>query len=431
MNTKQVLRGLSIFMVFAMASCGTDSSKIIPTDEDIETVYVDPGQIEKEEGCFHTLDQLGYIKSTYDTALMFADGTTEMSNPEGNDIHFEKTDGLLLQVSRFEDFHEDESTPYLDTRLFDITNHEKATIKNLLSDTTYYWRTFNIKDTDSTPSETGSFKTCNHLPRFIDIEDQSTSKYVTNVRDMGGYETYLEGYTKVKQGLIYRSGRMSGSTSAPRDENTAWQKPVTDTGKPAYLMNDAGYNMLVKTLGMKGEIDLRSNICKDNEDGGAYYVENGNREKYKDIIPGITCIDPGIVAEKAALLQDLDNIGLDSGWKQVKQVFEFYAQPQYYPNFIHCYIGTDRTGCMCYLLECLLGMKNEDMYKDYLWSNFGLINGTRNLDAIKTYERVLKGYGKATMAENCEALLTSSKVGITKEQIQIIRDTLLEKAAAE
>ena len=46
--------------------------------------------------------------------------------------------------------------------------------------------TFNVKDTDSTPSETGSFKTCDHLPRFIDIEDQSTSKYVTNVRDMGG-----------------------------------------------------------------------------------------------------------------------------------------------------------------------------------------------------------------------------------------------------
>lgn len=428
MNTRHVLKGFSILMVISLTGCNTNQNKIISTDDDIETVYVDPAQIEKEDGCFHTLNQLGYIKSTYDTALMFADGMTEMSNPTGNDIVFKDEKGVLLQVSRFEDFHEDESTPYLDTRLFNIENHKKATIKNLLSDTTYYWRTFDIRDTDSEPYETGSFKTCNHLPRFIDIEDISTSKYVTNVRDMGGYETYLEGYTKVKQGYIYRSGRMSGSTSAPREGNTAFEKPKSDTGKPSYLMNDAGYNMLVKTLGMKGEIDLRSNRCKDNGDGGAFYVENGNREHYPDIIPGITCIDPGIMAEHAALLQDLDSQGLDSGWAQVKRVFEFYAEPQYYPNFIHCYIGTDRTGCMCYLLECLLGMKNEDMYKDYLWSNFGLINGTRNLDAIKTYERVLKGYGKDTMAENCEALLTSSKVGITKEQIQIIRDTLLEKA---
>ncbi len=427
MDKRHLLKGFSLLAVFAITGCGGKSTTFTP-DPDVEISYVDPSQIKKEAGCFHTLDQLGYINSSYNTAQMFAEGTEEMSNPTGNDILFAEEDGLLLQVSRFADFHEDPDTPYLDTRLFDIKDHKKATIKNLLSDTTYYWRTFNIKDTDSTPSETGSFKTCSHLPRFIDIEDISTSKYVTNVRDMGGYESTLPGYSKVKQGLIYRSGRMSGSTNAPREENEPFKKPVSDTGKPSYLMNDAGYNTLIKTLGMKGEIDLRSNVCKDNNDGGAYYVENGNRAKYTDVIPGITCIDPGIVAERAALLQDLDAQGLDSGWAQVKQVFEFYAKPEFYPNFIHCYIGTDRTGCMCYLLECLLGMKDEDMYRDYLWSNFGLINGSRNLDAIKTYERVLKGYGKETMAENCVALLKSDKVGISDEQIKIIRDTLLEKA---
>jgi hypothetical protein len=68
------------------------------------------------------------------------------------------------------------------------------------------------------------------------------------------------------------------------------------------------------------------------------------------------------------------------------------------------------------------------MYRDYLWSNFGLIGGTRDLSAIRTYEKVLKGYNKATMAENCEALLKSDKIGITDEQIKTIRDTLLVKA---
>ena len=424
---RNVLKCLSLFMIFSLAGCTQNQNPNQPALGP-DSVYVDPSEVEKEAGCFHTKEQLAFIKSTYDTVGYFADGMTEMSNPEGNDINFTKEGGLLLQVSRFEDFHEDLSTPYLDTRLFEIENHKKATIKNLFSDIQYYWRTFNIRNTDSEPYETGTFKTCNHLPRFIDIEDISTSKYVTNVRDMGGYESYLEGYTKVKQGLIYRSGRMSGSTNAPRNENEPFKRPKSDTGAPTYLMNEAGYNMLTKTLGMVGEIDLRSNVCKDNNDGADYYVENGNRAHHPDIIPGIKVCDAGIVAEKSALLQDLDEIGLTSGYEQIKLAFDFYSDPTNFPNFIHCYIGTDRTGCLCYLLECLLGMKDEDMYKDYLWSNFGLINGSRNLDAIKTYEGVLKKYGKATMAENCEAFLKGDKIGLTDQQIKSIRDTLLEKA---
>ena len=390
-----------------------------------ETVIVKPEDVEIPEGCFHTREQLAYILSSYDSVSAFADGSIERSKPAGNIINFKKTGGVVLQVSSFEDFHEDETTPFLETRLFDITDHTSAKVKNLFSDTTYYWRTFTTTDLKSEPLETGSFKTCNHLPRLIDIEGVSTTKYVTNVRDMGGYETYLDGYTKVKQGYIYRSGRMSGSTNAPRSENTPFEKPVSDTGKPGTNMSTAGYNTLTITLGMKGEIDLRNDTCKDNSDGGDYYVENGNRDKYPDIIPGINCLAAGIYAEKSALLQDIP--GMDSGYRQIKQAFDFYSEPANYPNFVHCYIGTDRTGCVCYLLECLLGLSNEVMYRDYLWSNFGLINGTRDLNAIKTYEKKLLTYGKSTMAENCEAFLTSSTIGISKEQIKTIRDLLLVK----
>lgn len=427
MKIIKIFKALSFVSIFSLASCKSPSPIGSDYGDDIEeTIYVDPSSIVKEDGCFHTLDQLAFMSSSRDTVNFFADGTKDLSNPTGNIINFTKTGGILLQVSSFEDFHEDENTPYLDTRLFDIENHTAAKIKNLLSDTTYYWRTFDVQDCSATPLEEGSFKTCNHLPRFIDIDDISTTKYVTNVRDMGGYESYLEGYTKVKEGYIYRSGRMSGSTNGT-GASVPNQKPVEDSGAPSMLMSEAGYNMLMKTLGMKGEIDLRNDVCKQNSDG-SLYVENGNRDKYPDIIPGLNVCVAGIFAEKSALLQDLDYMGLTSGYEQIKKVFKFYAQPQNYPNFVHCYIGTDRTGCMCYLLECLLGVSNEDMYRDYLWSNFGLINGTRDLNAIKTYERKLLSYGKDTMAENCEAFLTSSTIGLTKQEIQTIRDTLLVKA---
>ena len=428
MKNKTTLKLCSTLMLLTLTACSTGKKDSNPSYQVDQTVYVDPTQVQIEDGGFPTKEQIAFMRSSIDMVNAIAEGTEELSNPAGNDIKFEKSGGVLLQVSTFEDFHEDEATPYLDTRMFDITDHQKATVKNLLSDTTYYWRTFSKKDLESPVLESGSFKTCNHLPRFIDIDDVSNTKYVTNVRDMGGYKSTLPGYTKVKQGLIYRSGRMSGSTSAPREDNKPNERPVSDTGKPSMLMSEEGYNMLTKTLGMKGEIELRSNVCKDNSDGSAYYVENGNRAAYPDIIPGITVCDAGIVSEKAALLQDLDDKGLTSGYEQIKKAFTFYADPNNYPNFVHCYIGTDRTGCICYLLECLLGVEDEYMYRDYLWSNFGLINGTRDLNAIRIYEKKLKTFGKDTMAENCEALLKSSKIGITDEQIASIRNTLLVKA---
>lgn len=440
---------LPLVSIFALSGCafknkvdiaGNNSQQqnFVNHDDGVETGKIFPVEnVVIEEGCFHTKLQMAYINSSYDTVTEFANGLIDKSNPTGNTIAFTKTGGQLLQVSSFEDYHEDEATPYLDTRKFEITNHEKANIKNLLNDTTYYWRTFDNLKGEGEPLEEGSFKTCNHLPRFIDIDDKkANSKYVTNVRDMGGYETYLPGYTKVKQGYIYRSGRMSGSvtcTPNPGQVLHDFDEPTdNDSGQAEMLCSATGFDMLTKTLGMKGEIDLRNDCIKVNYDSNgnpsSYYVENGNRDKYPDTLPGINCITPGIFSEKSALLQDLDDIGLTSGYAQIKEAFTFYANPENFPNFVHCYIGTDRTGCVCYLLECILGMSNADMYKDYLWSNFGLIGGSRDMNAIKTYERVLLSYGKPTMAENAEALLTSSKIGITKEQIQSIRNTLLVKA---
>ena len=40
---------------------------------------------------------------------------------------------------------------------------------------------------------------------------------------------------------------------------------------------------------------------------------------------------------------------------------------------LHCSIGTDRTGVICFLINALLGVSEEDLYKDYLFSMFGMI----------------------------------------------------------
>ena len=163
MKRTNAFKIFSIIAVLALASCdkkGNDNTDNDPGYGVEETVYVDPTQVVVPEGCFHTKTQLAFMQSSIDTVGLFATGNEDLSNPAGNVINFSKTGGVLLQVSTFNDFHEDEATPYLDTRMFDITDHEKARVKNLLSDTTYYWRTFSDMATDGEALEAGSFKTC-------------------------------------------------------------------------------------------------------------------------------------------------------------------------------------------------------------------------------------------------------------------------------
>ncbi len=41
------------------------------------------------------------------------------------------------------------------------------------------------------------------------------------------------------------------------------------------------------------------------------------------------------------------------------------ADRENYPIYLHCTYGNDRTGTICYLLEALLGVRDEDLLKEY------------------------------------------------------------------
>ena len=44
--------------------------------------------------------------------------------------------------------------------------------------------------------------------------------------------------------------------------------------------------------------------------------------------------------------------------------------PKNYPVAYHCAVGADRTGSVSYLILGLLGVPENDLMRDYLWTNF-------------------------------------------------------------
>ena len=49
----------------------------------------------------------------------------------------------------------------------------------------------------------------------------------------------------------------------------------------------------------------------------------------------------------------------------LKDAFAIFGNKDNYPIVMHCSIGTDRTGMLAFLINSLLGVSEEDLYKDY------------------------------------------------------------------
>lgn len=84
------------------------------------------------------------------------------------------------------------------------------------------------------------------------------------------------------------------------------------------------------------------------------------------------------------------------------------------PLIFHCNIGTDRTGMIAYLINALLGVPEESLYRDYLYSNFGNIGGTRKLKNVKSsgYYNAIQAAEGNTLSEktyNCLGGFRSSE----------------------
>ncbi len=260
--------------------------------------------------------------------------------------------------------------------IFVLEGYEtKVDVYNLKTGTQYY---YTIKLTFTNEFETsvsGSFKTAEG-PRLMNVDG------VYNMRDIGGWKT-TSGKT-IKQGLLYRGCEIDGAVE----------------GK--YKITEAGINTMLAELGIKSDMDLRSeydNIYGIDALGAAVKHKYYNTEAY------------------SAILTDAKNK------ENIRKVFSDLSNKNIYPVYLHCTYGQDRTGTVCYLLEALLGVEEKSLMKDYLLS--GLHHGDvyGGFEMMNGFILELKKLPGVSISEKVEYYLKST--GVTDTEINRIKNIFL------
>ena len=241
--------------------------------------------------------------------------------------------------------------------------------------------TFTDGSTDETPIR--RFEVDSTYPRNLTIAG------MTNCRDIGGRA--LEDGGRIKQGLIFRTSGKGQNGS------------ITDATKEEMLNH----------LKLKNEINLA-----------------GDSNSYNLKLDGTTLFEGSRM--------DTSSTGgyshISRNTEAVKNFFNFIADSNNYPLYYHCKIGTDRTGLCTILLHGLLGVSYENIYQDYLFSNFGKIGeqrtiGDGNSHDIKKYMDDFLAYSGEKFQNKVYNILLG--LGISKDTLNTIISNLTEGETAK
>ncbi|MBO5480463.1 MAG: tyrosine-protein phosphatase [Clostridia bacterium] len=330
---------------------------------------------------FHTPDQLSYMQGDYEAIAAYAHGVEEKSRPNCITLKWtdsSSSDQYKVEISEFADYS---------NALTYVVEETEVSVYNLKIATNYYWRV-----TTEETSAMGTFKTSDVGPRNIYVEG------VTNVRDMGGRMTSYG--KRMVQGILYRGARLNKSDVNDDGYKTAPQEFVPE-------ITENGIDVFVNQLKIKTEIDIR------------LLTRNG----YPADKPAESTV-PGLQYLRIPMN---GNSAIGDNAEKVKEFMELLADKNNYPIYYHCNIGTDRTGMLSYLIGGLCGMSEEDLMKDYLFSNFGNIGEAKEPHNSKNkYVELLSAEGDyegATLRERIENYFIS--IGVSAETYTAVRDILL------
>ncbi len=208
----------------------------------------------------------------------------------------------------------------------------------------YYWKVeVRYKDGKSLFSEVFNFTVDETAPRVMYAPN------VKNIRDLGGRKG-IAGRI-IKQGLIYRSAGLNFNS-----------KDGKVPGQPQF--NDEGKDLLLNTLKIRTDLDLRSERETAN-------MPNSPLGKDVNFIHISSTAYAGVFK--------------DSGRQNYAQLFRVFTNPDSYPIDFHCIAGADRTGSLAFMLEALLGVEREELRRDYTFTSFSSVRGD------KLYEPLVKG----------------------------------------
>lgn len=245
-------------------------------------------------------------------------------------------------------------------------------VYDLYRNTKYYWKVEAVSQHDTLVSSTHSFST-KDCARTIKVDG------AYNTRDIGGYKT-SSGKT-VKQGMIYRSGNFDS---------------IKEKG-----------DKTIKELGIRTQLDLRKKgqgkVGKKTLPVRNYYHIRGH--SYKSAWESDEYTEDTIKAMK------------------------LFADKENYPIVFHCIYGRDRTGTIAFMVNGLLGVSKEDLYRDYELTFLSKHSGTEAKKKMKKFSRfyrAMKKYKDPTQSlqYNIRAFLVDN--GMTVREINNIEDIMLE-----
>ena len=311
----------------------------------------------------------------------YPDGQQHLSDPNPVNLAWEFNVPSGKTVARY-DVITSKNPDLMDSYTVKGTDQPNLDIYNSYLGDNYFKVVANYTDGTTDSSRIQKYKVENVYPRNLKIDG------MTNCRDMGGGRVLENGGT-IRQGLLYRtSGTHSWGNGKAKVPDT-----ITNDGKLELLNH----------LNCKTEINV--NNSGSNQVGVENYVEaymwydGGKHHLYRNAEP-------------------------------LKEVFHALANPDNYPIFYHCRIGTDRTGLCAIMISGLLGVPKNLIFQDYLFSNFGNIQEKRYIgdkagrDNILNYIEDLEAMPGEKFQNKVYNYLLS--IGVPASELDSIIDILVE-----
>ena len=328
----------------------------------------------------HTEIQLNYLNNETPGDTTPYNGNLSVSAP--NPVHFswEATELNSFNVNIYED-------EQLENLVVSYqTNEKELDFYNSLLNKKYY-----VQITSGEyKTEVINFTTDAVGPRNLFIEG------VENVRDLGGW-------CNIKQGMIYRSGRFN------EDKKEEITPSITEKG--LFEVNNV--------LKIKTEIDLRKTSTN----------EVGSLTDTSVLGESVNYIQLPMAFNGNNILTFSGKISGDSyiydNPARIKDFFDILADERNYPIDFHCSIGKDRTGCLAYLIEGLLGADEEHLMRDYMFTNFANAGMCKPTDITQRYGKTLADYENGdTLQEKIYNYLASDKIGVSTDNLDRIINIL-------
>ena len=376
MNKKLILSVLTLFTL-SLPACGPSGTKSnfknFNDDEDFE---------------IHTAEQKAFLAYSGDYVNMpdeaYPDGKQHLSDSNPITLTWDYTVPEGKEVAKYSIVY-GQQKDLSDGYRIDGSSEKTISFYNPYLGRNYYKVIANFTDESTDESLVRWFEVDETYPRNLTISG------MTNCRDIGG-RTLANG-NKIKQGLIFRTSGKNQNGS----------------------LTDATTEEMVGHLKVKNEINLA-----------------GDSNSYNLSLEGTTLIQSCRMDTSSTGGANANHLSRNA--EAAKNFFNILADSNNYPLFYHCKIGTDRTGLCSVLLGGLLGASLNEIYQDYLFSNFGKIGEKRGIgtgdshDMLKYMDDILRFSGETFQEKVYNVLLS---IGVSHETLDTVISNLTEGKIAK